>query len=157
MGPGVHKTGDLIQTQLTITGAVATGTTAIPNDDTPPTSSEGDQYMSQAITPTSVANLLVIEALGNWAHSASNILNTVLLQDSTVNSLRANRMYASVASTSFAVPLTHIMQAGTTSATTFKIRGGSTTGATTTFNGSAGTRFYGGVAGSFLRITEIFT
>jgi len=34
------------------TGAVATGTTAMPSGDTIPTNAQGDQYMSLAYTPT---------------------------------------------------------------------------------------------------------
>jgi hypothetical protein len=45
------KGNRLLQVVNTTTGAVATGTTVMPFDDTIPQSGEGDQYMSLAITP----------------------------------------------------------------------------------------------------------
>ena len=47
------------------------------------------------------------------------------------------------------------MVAGTTSATTFKIRLGTASAGTTTFNGVAGARFFGGIMNSGISITEI--
>jgi hypothetical protein len=54
-GAGEPLPGDILQVQRTDTGVVATGTTLIPFDNTPPQNTEGDQYMSQAITPSSAA------------------------------------------------------------------------------------------------------
>lgn len=48
----------------------------------------------------------------------------------------------------------HIMTAGTTSATTFKVRCGGNAAGTTTFNGQATARKYGGVMASSIQITE---
>ena len=42
-------------------GASATGTTVIPDDDTIPQNDEGDEYLTLAITPKSASNILVIE------------------------------------------------------------------------------------------------
>lgn len=47
------------------------------------------------------------------------------------------------------------MTAGTTSATTFKVRIGSCNAGTTTFNGTASGRIFGGVMGSYIKITEM--
>ena len=55
-----------------------------------------------------------------------------------------------------ATPLTHFMTAGTTSATTFKIRYGTESGGDTTFNGEGGgNRRFAGVCNSSITITEI--
>jgi ribosomal protein L5 len=48
----------------------------------------------------------------------------------------------------------YMMTAGTTSATTFKIRCGPDVGATITLNGSASARKFGGVAASRITIKE---
>jgi hypothetical protein len=50
--------------------------------------------------------------------------------------------------------MTHYMTAGTTSATTFKVRGGVNAG-TLTFNGEVGARLFGGVCASSITVTEI--
>jgi len=53
--------GSLVQSVGTVTGAVATGTTQMVLDDTIPQNTEGDQYMTRAITPTNASNILEIE------------------------------------------------------------------------------------------------
>jgi hypothetical protein len=49
----------------------------------------------------------------------------------------------------------HKMTAGTTSATTLKLRIGPQGAATITFNGTAGSQLFGGVMASSITITEI--
>ena len=56
----------LVQVVNTQTGAVATGTTVMPIDDTIPQNTEGDQYMTLAITPTHASNKLLIEVSGHY-------------------------------------------------------------------------------------------
>ncbi len=51
----------LVQVVNTETGAVATGTTVMPADNTIPQNTEGDEYMTLAITPTNTNNKLLIE------------------------------------------------------------------------------------------------
>lgn len=146
--------GNSVQVVYTQTGAVATGGTAIPNDDTIPQNTEGDQYMTLAITPKSATNILVIETLGVFASSAGERFTLALFQDAMANALKAVQGRWEVASVPVTLPLTHIMAAGTTSATTFKARAGAGTAVTLTFNGQGGARFMGGVMGSYMKITE---
>jgi hypothetical protein len=47
------------------------------------------------------------------------------------------------------------MTSGTTSATTFKVRAGANAAGTTTFNGTAGARLFGGVMASSMVIREV--
>lgn len=152
--PGDPLPGDVVQIRRNDTGAVATGTTAIPNDDTIPQSGEGDQYMSQAITPTSATNVLNVKALATLANSANTLLQTALFQDATANALATTRMHPDGTNSMQAVATDYSLLAATTSATTFKIRGGSVSG-TTTFNGSGGARKYGGVINSFMEVREV--
>lgn len=154
MGPGVRRTGDVVQIVAVETGAMATGTGTFTESDTIPQNTGGTQYMSAAITPTSNVNLLHISARGFYSNSASAGLIQALFQDSTANALAAND--STVPSTQNTTLMTeHFMQAGTTSATTLKVRTGGQSG-TLTFNGNAGGRYFGGVASSTLRIVEIF-
>lgn len=154
---GGALTGMAVQVVNTQTGAVATGTTQIPGDDTIPQNTEGDEYMTLAITPTNVNNKLLIEVIWNGSHSgtSSNFIMG-LFQDTTANALAVS--YAakdSVASGSGNMSLRHYMTAGTISATTFKVRVGTNVAGTTTFNGTAGGRIFGGVIASSITITEI--
>lgn len=156
-GWSVPLPGNTVQTQGNITGAFANGTTVIPRDDTIPQITEGDQYMTQAITPTSSANVLSIEAKGQFVCSADQTnVAIALFQDATANALTVGTSAASAATRPFAPSLVWDMLAGTTSSTTFRIRGGADGAGTTGFNGltSAG-RAYGGVFNSYLRVREV--
>jgi hypothetical protein len=137
------------------TGAVATGTTIMPFDDTIPQNTEGDQYMSLAITPKSATNRLMFIVSAWWSHSAANCQGGVaLFQDTTADALAVSEIYENTNTAVNMVPLTHDMVAGTTSSTTFKIRIGSQNAGTTTFNGQSSLRRYGGVAASGIQILE---
>lgn len=149
---GATKIRQVVNTQ---TGAVATGSTTIPFDDTIPQNTEGDQYMTLSITPTSATSKLRIDVVFNCAASALAQVVVALFQDSTANALAAitaSRIEAAGVQTT--TTLTHYMTAGTTSATTFKVRAGPSSG-TLTFNGSGGVRRFGGVTVSSMTITEI--
>lgn len=147
-------TGTPVQMVATNYSAVATGTTVIPNDDTIPQNTEGDQFMSQGITPKSATNRLFIEAELSLAISSNGQRIAALFQDTTANALAAKSTYVGNFADPVILRLTHDMVAGTTSATTFKVRAGSEAAGTWTFNGSAGARKFGGVTLSTIKITE---
>jgi hypothetical protein len=147
--------GFVVQVVKFQTGAVATGSTAMIVDDTIPQNTEGDEFMSLAITPKSASNILVIEIKAMiTSATADKFIVGALYQDSTANALAAvyDRV-VTTAGTGRVLPITHTMTAGTTSATTFKFRAGANT-ATITFNGTAGGRIFGGVMASSIVITE---
>ena len=152
---GGRFAGQIVQTVKTQTGAVGTGTTVIPDDDTIPQNTEGNEQMTLSITPTSATNKLLIEVLVNCSHSAGNVICVALFQDSTANALAAGTNTQAAAAYAVQVAAVHEMTAGTTSATTFKVRIGSAAAGTTTFNGIGGTGRLGGVLISSIRITEI--
>lgn len=149
--------GNVVQVVNTQTGAVATGTTILPGDDTIPQNTEGDQYMTLAITPKSTTNKLKIEVVILLANSAAgaSVLTAALFQDSTAGALAAMSHVASSPAYQTNIVFTHYMTAGTTSATTFKVRAGGNNAGTTTLNGHTGGRQMGGVMASSITITEI--
>ena len=150
------RSSRFIQEVETSTGAVSTGATQFPFDDSIPQSSEGDQYLSQAITPLSTSNILVIEVVINTSVDIAATQSMGLFQDSTAGALAAVAETTANASEIVNLKLTHTMTAGTTSATTFKVRAGNSLGGiqTTTLNGIAAARRFGGVMSSTLKITE---
>ena len=154
---GTHNlpAGGAVQVAKTQTGAVATGTTIIPFDDTIPQKTEGDEYMTLAITPKSATNILVIEVAwyGSAAIAATDIV-VALFQDDTADAIAATSQRLYVSTGRVTIPLKHTMTAGTTSAITFKVRAGATDAGTVTFNGSGGARKFGGVVASSIVITE---
>lgn len=151
---GAASTGNSVQIVNTQTGSVSTGTTAIPYDDSIPQNTEGDEYITLAITPTNASNKLKIEVNVMGNHGTDSHWSAALFQDSTANALRASTTYAG-AGNGGSISFTYFMTAGTTSATTFKVRAGGASGATFTFNGTGGNRRFGGVAASSITITEI--
>jgi hypothetical protein len=149
-------TGKVLQVVNTTSSAVATNTTAMPYDDTIPQNTEGAELMTATITPSNSSNKLRIDVTVFCASSFGDMV-VALFQDSTANALAAgghdiiNRANAMIE-----ISFSHYMTAGTTSATTFKVRGGqSNAGSTFTFNGDNGARLFGGVMSSSITVTEI--
>lgn len=154
--PGsVPLPGMVVQVQENYSSAQANGNTALPFDDTIPQSAEGSQFMTQAITPTSSANLLRIEAMLNLSIATVTAGAMALFQDSTANALATVGATLGTSNVMEGFPIEWSMLAATLSSTTFKIRVGSNGGNTYTFNGSASAREYGGTMASFMRAREI--
>lgn len=148
--------GALVQKVSTQTGALATGTTTVPMDDTIPQNTEGDQYMTLAITPTDAGNDLYITVTVFVSHSVLTNWDIVsLFQDTTANALATMIDLQETGFGARAIVFTHKMAAGTTSSTTFKVRAGGNNAGTMTFNGTNGSRFMGGVMASSIVIEEI--
>jgi hypothetical protein len=155
----VHFPADVqpavVQVVVSQTGAVATGTTLIPIDDTIPQNNEGTQFLSATITPANSANKLVIDVIiAASMNTGLRNLTVALFQDSTANALAAGAVTIRDANYLTQLPLKFEMAAGTTSATTFKVRAGPDAAATVTLNGQLSGRFFGGVMISSITITE---
>jgi|ERR1044071_4626391 hypothetical protein len=146
--------GYVVQTVSTNYSAVATGTTTIPFDDTIPQITEGTEFMTRSITPTSATNRLSITATFYGSYSVTAEMVVALFQDATANGLAGNSVTIPTGGYLGQVKLTHDMVAGTTSSTTFRVRAGGSTAGTVTFNGTAGTRKLGGITLSNITITE---
>lgn len=148
---------NLVQRVRGTRATVGTGTTVVPLDDTIPQNSEGDEYLTQAITPTSATNILRIRAVFYASHSVGTVsLIMSLFQDTTAGALATSISWNPSGGNSI-IPLVleYEMVAGTTSATTFKIRIGSDSAGTTTVNGKGGSRQLGGRLISGITIEEV--
>jgi hypothetical protein len=147
--------GKVIAISNSQTGTVATGTTTIPQDNTIPQNTEGDQYMTLSYTPTSASNKLQIDVVAFGSSSANASMIMALFQDSTANALAAISQYAVGGPTNnYSQTLKHTMTSGTTSAITFKVRIGLEAAGTFTFNGRSGGQLFGGVGSSSITVTE---
>jgi hypothetical protein len=153
LGSGVIS-GGVVQVVHAVEGEVITGTTILPRDDTIPQITEGEKFLEASITPTDVANLLLIEVVLVLSTDDTENIAAAIFQDSTASALAtvADR----IESTSVTVTLAfkHYMTAGTASSTTFSARAGAATTGTITLNGFAGARKYGGISASSITITE---
>jgi len=154
---GIPLPGSIVQNPRTDLGTVATGTTRIPFDNTIPQITEGDQYMTQAITPLASPNLLRVTAQIIISSSTSAASNAVaLFQDSTANALKTVEQDQASAAEVYTVTMSYVARALSTSPTTFRIRAATNAG-TLTFNGSAGGGLYGGTLNSFMQVEEIMS
>jgi hypothetical protein len=148
--------GKIVQVVNTQTGTYATGTTTTPFDDTIPQKTEGTEFMTLAITPTNSSNKLLIEVESMATVSASAVRMTLaLFQDATAGALAATCSVPHAANNGHTTSMAHYMTAGTTDATTFKVRIGGDTSSNIYFNGASAARKLGGVAASSITITEI--
>lgn len=147
--------GKVVQVVNVMDGAVGTGTTIMPADDTIPQNSEGDELFTLAITPTNSSNKLIIQAVVSMGASLATHCTIALFQDSTAGAIAVVSDYHTAGNSHCEHSLTHYMTAGTTSSTTFKIRGGGSNAGTYTFNGASASRHFGGVIASSITITEI--
>lgn len=146
--------GALVQQVADTDTAVATGTTAIPYDDSIPQNTEGDEYLSVSITPKNASHTLIVDVTVHVSHSASTpVTAAVFRDDSGADAVAATTMNCTAGEV-LTIRLQWFVTAGSTSAITFSVRIGGATGATLTFNGNAGARRLGGVSASSLLIQE---
>jgi hypothetical protein len=136
----VSGAGKLKQVVYADSHAIVTGSTTVPFDDTIFQNSEGVEIITLAITPTASNSILKIDFNCTFGGPSAQSGQLGLFQDTTANALcsQYNYIYGYGHLT-----LQHLMTAGTTSATTFKVRGGAGSG-TVTFNGYSGVNAVGG-------------
>lgn len=151
------RVGDVVQV-VEATPYTTYGTTSadLPNDDTIPQNTEGSEYLTVSITPTKSTNRLRIQSTLMLSADGARTAVVALFQDSTANALTATAHTIPTADYLASVPLVYEMAAGTTSATTFKIRVGRGGGVgSIAINGVSSARRFGGVAACRLSVTEI--
>jgi hypothetical protein len=134
---------------------LATTTSRILNDNTIPQITEGLQFISGSITPTSATNKLRI-TVNCTPSKDSNAYNIVaIFKNSDANAIRATSYWQSTGTAPQVVTLTTEVVAGTTSPITFSGRVGSASTGTLTINGQAGAAKLGGVMACTMTIEEI--
>jgi len=144
--------GTVVQIVNFQTGTAASGTTTTPLDDSIPQNTEGTEFMTLAVTPTSATNRLKIDVVFLGHSSSSVVMAAALFQDTTASALAVGKTEHG-ADQDRTIGFSHNMSAGTTSATTFKVRAGGNNAGTTAINGRSA-RIYGGTLASSITITE---
>jgi hypothetical protein len=158
-GPGVSKPGDIVQRVHAPTGAYVSGTTTIPADDTIPQITEGVLMLTASITPAAAVNVLGVDASlvsANDTIGVALVMTAALFRDSTADAVAVTKGYNGAAN-NFDMPLRlgYQTRANATSPTTFSARLGVSAAGTVSINGRGGFRLFGGVANSFIDITEV--
>jgi hypothetical protein len=152
---GSPQSGGVIQVVNSSSGAVATGSTAMSTNNTIPQNTAGTEFLTVTITPKFSTSKLLVFGQMYLTTNTTTSLAMAIFQDSTANALSAAAFYEPTSTGQMTFPISVFLTAGTTSATTFKIRAGTSGGNTVTFNGNGGTRDFGGVACSSITVMEI--
>ncbi len=136
-------------------GVVRTGTTTVALSSTIPVNTEGDEYLSASITPSDVANKLLIQVHLNVATTGGGTgIIGMLFQDAKASAICAAIAFNAGNNQPLQIDFTFEMVASTTSSTTFKVRAGVDVSGTMTLNGVNGSGFFGGVGVSAISILE---
>lgn len=147
--------GAVKQVVYNSTGAVVTGTTTIPMDDSIPQNTEGVEAITVTLTPISATSTLIVEAGCFLTHSANSDITLALFRDSSANAIGATMATPSAGDKCQGGMISSVVTAGSTSATTFKLRAGSNGAGTLTIGGRAGARLFGGVGLTWIKVTEV--
>lgn len=144
----------LVQMVSTNTGALITCSTAIPQDDTVPTDTEGDQVFSLSITPKSAASKLRLRFTAFVSGTGAMNPAAALFNSASSSAIAATA--GTVPAASYRVPLVidHVVTSGTTGALTFTVRVGGD--ATVYVNGVGASRLFGGAGNAAFTIEEIY-
>lgn len=120
-GGGGGKVAQMVLAQSTTS---ASTTSIIPFDNTIPQNTEGAEYITATITPTNASSTLVIEFDAWIATSNNNGLVLALFRNSEANAIQATLDVVALANYQNLARLKAVVTAGSTSATTFKLRFG---------------------------------
>jgi hypothetical protein len=160
MGPGIKRTGDIIQAPAPQTlSTITTITAQIPLDNTIPQIGEGTLVFTQTFTPTSALNWLEHEwVIQSGAAAVSYATSIALFQDAVADAFVAqigigdNDLRADIIAGSFR------KKAGSTSTLSFTLRAGTSNaaGGAIYLNGRwDGGQLFGGVAICSYRVREV--
>lgn len=150
--------GARVQLLRSVSAATASGTTTIPHDNTiPQQSTEGVEFLTQAIVPKSKANILKIRASLMISTTALGHMTTALFQDAIENAIAARSQHIATNNTVASITFEFTMVAGQITSTTFKIKAGGSAAGTFRLNGVSGAQIFNGVGFSLLEVEEIFT
>ena len=146
--------GTVVQVVNITDGALQTGTTILPWNNTIPQITEGDEYMSFGFTPKYATSVLKIDVVGLWSHNVVSNFVMALFQDAGADAIgtMANSI---VATRPFHLAFTTFIAASNTDPRTFTVRAGSEAAGTTNFNGNNQVPEMGGSIQSSITITEI--
>lgn len=133
-------------------------TATIPEDDTQPQSSEGTQFLSQVITPTTTGNKIRVRAVVPFGASATGTVCLALFEPNVIHATNAiavsfTRITGGVGAT---LSLQFQYTTASVSALSFRLRiGNSSAGNLYLNSGNASGREYGGASLASMTVEEI--
>lgn len=145
---GGGGSGSVVQEVVSTVVGVTSTTSTYALDDSIPQNTEGAALMSVAITPTSATNVIEIFSCGGWFYTGVSMA-VCLYQDSGADAVQVSAH----STTNVPIPIYFRVVAGGTSAITFYLRWGGSSG--TTYLNSRGTWNLGGISTLYLRAREL--
>ena len=125
-------------------------------DNAIPNSTVGAELLTVTLTPTSVSNFLEVEAIVQCASTGTGIIAGSLFRDAATSPFGGNLITAVTANTAYQLVVRARLAAGSTAATTIKLRIGSSGASSVRINtASGGGALLGGVAVTSLTVTEV--
>lgn len=147
--------GAFLQEKHSSTATFGTYTTVIPVDDTIPQNTEGTELLTVTLTPASASNILDITVSIHFSsNTAGDVPVFALFQDSTADAFASGWGYIISNGVPQTTSFTNTIVAGTTSATTIKLRVGPSSG-NLNINGNSIQRYLGGSLITSLIVREI--
>jgi hypothetical protein len=141
------------QVYSTVSSRVVCSNT-IPRDNTIPQNTEGTEFLTATITPTSASNSLWIVAQVNINGGGGGRPQVAMFRDSTADAVTVGCGAQTDTNSMATITLSYRESAGSTSATTFKLRGGDISG-NANVNGNNSGQLYGGASITSMTITEV--
>lgn len=149
---------NVLQEAFKSTGAVSSGTTILPADDSIPRNDEGDEYLaSDPFTPKSAKSKIRVAVVFHLSTDEEDVpVAAAIFKDSDVDGLKVGAHSCPLADEIIQLTFAHEEASGSTAARTYKVRAGvSASECTMTFNGIGESRMYGGKLASSITITEV--
>ncbi|HYD17061.1 MAG TPA: hypothetical protein VEF76_01115 [Patescibacteria group bacterium] len=146
--------GAIVQSVVANYSANADLSANIPNDDTLPQSSEGTEILSASITPSSASSTIEVEFRGFGSAAGTANIVSALFRDAGAGAIAASAGIAGTANLPGAISLSYQESAASTTARTYRVRVGSSSGACR-LNGTTSGRLYGGAGAATLIVREI--
>lgn len=155
----VKLAGDVVKSVYAETFANTTISATIPNDGTVPLNNEGTEILTASITPAASSNILQVDVVvyGCETGNTGNAIAAALFRDSDASAVSVAlimSVYSSTNNTAGCATLRYRVAAGSTSATTFKVRVGNDVGSML-LNTQPALGSYGSKVASSITITEL--
>lgn len=153
----MQPAGSVLQTVQTTKTTLQSCTTAIPADDTIPQNTEGDEVFTASITPASASNkILVVANLHGSSPGGAAYGAVAVFRDSGASAIATafNRTAAGGAIQA-SWTINYLDSPNTTSAVTYRVRAGASSGTVHINGNDSGSRVYGGSAQSSITLMEI--
>lgn len=120
--------GSVLQTAVATTTTIATVSSSIPYDNTKPQKTEGTEILTVSITPKFANSKILIKALVQGGHSGDAYNTAALFQDSTADAFASGIGSGAASGRAVFAEVVAYIDAVNTTARTYKLRCGTTSG-----------------------------